>query len=1004
MTAENPHGVTGDCEWEYDSECETLFITGSGRMRDYFDTDFDGVEQPLNTPWEDYKETMRAVVIDQGVKNVGKFAFDGCYELETADIGTDVEVIGKGAFRSSALAEIDLSGSVDTIEDEAFAGCGALKTVRLSRFIASIGEKAFFAAGLREITIPNAAVSFGSRSFGYDVNDRAVSGFTVYGIPGSTAETYADDNGFKFVPIGGVTGDCWWTFDDDTNTLSIGGSGEMEDGDGAEMMPWTHFVVNDNDPWHLFFEGDITHIGAFAFEGLPIEGDVNIPYTCISIGEAAFRGCKLLSGADLTNVQYIRDGAFADCSSLFSLDLQATQTIGDNAFKDCSNISTVMFGSELVTIGYSAFAGCYNLESVDIPNTVMTIGDGAFQSCSSLTGVNFGDNNNSVLRSIGSEAFTRCDLSTVTIPDSVITIGDSAFSYNTNLEWLTLGKGLESIGADAFYGAAVTSVTIHGAVTEIGNHSFGYHLEKNGAAAHIAPVDNLYIYGLTGSEAERYAATEENFHFIANDMNEGKTGDCTWYYDDTNYILYVYGSGMMGDYENPEDVPWYGKNGGYIEVEFGENVVYIGKNCFSGVQGGILIPETICEIYDKAVGYDGDGSPISGFRILGYPDTHAQEYANWHEHIRFKDITPRPYNPDSGTNGGDNIYWAFDKETDTLTIEPNDDNWTATIDDFDFPANAPWGGQGKKAPWAKYSKINSVEIKAGVTSIGAYAFAFLDRLIDVDVSGTVTAIGEGAFYGTGVDALRLYNPNCTIGAYALGYGDDPDTGVSYTPFPATIGGYKGSPAQKYADNNENITFYDMGATVLYDEETHVMITTTEPDVELVVTQETTGSIVVEVNGSVQSAYDISLKKDGEEVQPEEAVTVRLPFAGEYDENVKVYRVEADGSLTDMNAEYVDGDLIFTTDHFSLYIVVQEETKPVALAVFGDVDGDGEVTVIDATFIQRYEANMKIPISEDVLLKCGDVDGDGEVTVIDATFIQRYEARIKTPYPIGEPIS
>ena len=70
----------------------------------------------------------------------------------------------------------------------------------------------------------------------------------------------------------------------------------------------------------------------------------------------------------------------------------------------------------------------------------------------------------------------------------------------------------------------------------------------------------------------------------------------------------------------------------------------------------------------------------------------------------------------------------------------------------------------------------------------------------------------------------------------------------------------------------------------------------------------------------------------------------------------------------------------------------------------DVDGDGEATIIDATFIQRYNVKMEIPISEETLKKCGDVDGDGEVSVIDATFIQRFEAKIPTPYPIGEAIT
>ena len=70
---------------------------------------------------------------------------------------------------------------------------------------------------------------------------------------------------------------------------------------------------------------------------------------------------------------------------------------------------------------------------------------------------------------------------------------------------------------------------------------------------------------------------------------------------------------------------------------------------------------------------------------------------------------------------------------------------------------------------------------------------------------------------------------------------------------------------------------------------------------------------------------------------------------------------------------------------------------------GDVDSDGIASVVDATYIQRYNVHIQIPIEEETLIKCGDIDGDGEVTVVDATFIQRYDSKIPTPYPIGEPI-
>lgn len=56
---------------------------------------------------------------------------------------------------------------------------------------------------------------------------------------------------------------------------------------------------------------------------------------------------------------------------------------------------------------------------------------------------------------------------------------------------------------------------------------------------------------------------------------------------------------------------------------------------------------------------------------------------------------------------------------------------------------------------------------------------------------------------------------------------------------------------------------------------------------------------------------------------------------------------------------------------------------------GDVDGDYKVSVMDATYIQRYVA--QIDVFDDRRLKAADMDKDYEVNVMDATEIQRYLA-------------
>ena len=70
-------------------------------------------------------------------------------------------------------------------------------------------------------------------------------------------------------------------------------------------------------------------------------------------------------------------------------------------------------------------------------------------------------------------------------------------------------------------------------------------------------------------------------------------------------------------------------------------------------------------------------------------------------------------------------------------------------------------------------------------------------------------------------------------------------------------------------------------------------------------------------------------------------------------------------------------------------------------ILGDVDGDGEVTIIDATCIQRKLAS--IPTVKFVE-EAADADEDGELTIIDATVIQRWLVQLPSNENIGKPIA
>ena len=73
----------------------------------------------------------------------------------------------------------------------------------------------------------------------------------------------------------------------------------------------------------------------------------------------------------------------------------------------------------------------------------------------------------------------------------------------------------------------------------------------------------------------------------------------------------------------------------------------------------------------------------------------------------------------------------------------------------------------------------------------------------------------------------------------------------------------------------------------------------------------------------------------------------------------------------------------------------------APSMHGDVDDDGAIMIVDATYIQRHIAGIPIPFTLNETV--ADTDGDGSITVMDATYIQRWLANLKSNDNIGKPI-
>lgn len=83
------------------------------------------------------------------------------------------------------------------------------------------------------------------------------------------------------------------------------------------------------------------------------------------------------------------------------------------------------------------------------------------------------------------------------------------------------------------------------------------------------------------------------------------------------------------------------------------------------------------------------------------------------------------------------------------------------------------------------------------------------------------------------------------------------------------------------------------------------------------------------------------------------------------------------------------------------LAVSLSTQAVPPAILGDADGNGVVTILDATLIQRYLVDIKVPNTFNET--AADTDADGVVSIFDATWIQRWLSGINIPYSIGKVI-
>ncbi len=636
-------------------------------------------------------------------------------------------------------------------------------------------------------------------------------------------------------------------------------------------------------------------------------------------------------------VRSIGDNAFSGCSSLTSITIpEIVTSIGDYAFNGCSSLLSVKIPDNFTSISEGTFGGCSSLTSITIPDSVISIGEEAFSGCSSLTSVIIPDS----VTHISKRTFSGCsNLTFITIPDSVRWIDRYAFENCSSLTSITIPDNLYSIGYHAFENCeSLTSITIPDSVTSI----------EDGAFLYCSNVKEIYV-----DENNKKYDSRDNCNAIIETKTNTLVKGCQ------NTII-PYGVSKIADYA-------FSGCHNLTSITIPDSVSYIGRSAFGGC----------------------------GITFLTIPDS-----VNIIEGYAFsccRNLTSVTISNGLTDFGGFIFQWC-----EALTSVTILDGVTC-IDHYDF---------------YNCSSLTSVTIPDSVTTIKRSAFDRCKSLSDVYFGGTreqwnkikIDSDGNNYLLNATIHCIddhvhtlsHIVTPAscvvkgmeydiCTECGEVLNSVTTPEKGHSWgewvTVTEPTVDA-EGLSQRECTECHETETQPIPKLNVAKDEKSGVEIIYSdefEKGIEVTVSDVFDGQSLQLINANYATCetaiFDISTYKDGEMVQPDGKVTVRIPLPeGFGTQNIFVCYVDSvNGNVTSIPTTVEDGYVIFTAEHFSHYAVVEIVDKAVNSVKINDIElkyKEGTTIKPEITADDGVKYEVKFESSNP---KVATVDKDGKIT-------------------------
>ena len=449
----------------------------------------------MTKQWFIGENTITKVVIPEGVTKINSYAFAMLTALEEVVLPSTLESIEYGAFygcsslkkityngdnntfiiNQNAFENCDLSGTIDltgacVISDYAFAGNKNLEGIITDDSLLSIGQYAFAGCKkLKDVTVTSEKVKYGAYAF---TGCAALESFYVNASVLTEGMFYQCENLSK-VSIGPDVNDIGpfafrsskvdtFEISKDNKAYTVKDGNIILSADGKTLVAVAPTVRGSFNAENLG-GADVNTIGKGAFShNVKIES-VDLPNVTV-VGEYGFGSSTGLTSVKLGKLSRVDAYGFFETGITKLPDFSENIELGKYAFSH-TKLTNVRIPDGM-NLPEGVFSECVNLQSIVIGNDVV-IGDYAFSvdkdNCFSIKSYDKGG------EKYFHYVFTT-KLSELTIGDNVV-IGKSAFSFATNLKKVTLGVGTV-IGDYAFYNNSSLREIDLSKVVSIGDYAF----------------------------------------------------------------------------------------------------------------------------------------------------------------------------------------------------------------------------------------------------------------------------------------------------------------------------------------------------------------------------------------------------------------------------------------------------------------------------------------------------------------------------------------------------